>query len=274
MQNMRTRLFMKKHGPALVFSLCLVGAAAFTTVYTLDQAESTKEQEEQTTELEKEARIQDANAAKKARPVEEIAEEEQDARVSGSDLIGEVVENPEDLVKQVTETDEVEETGETASVASSGVEAAAGNIGTVQASVQFSEDSSLDWPVAGNVLLDYSMDGSVFFPTLKVYKYNPALIIGADIGSPVAAAAKGIVDSVKVDEETGTTVAMNIGNGYELTYGQLKEVSVKEGDVVEDGGLIGYVSEPTKYYCEEGSNLYFKLTKDGAPVDPFLFLGE
>ena len=60
----------------------------------------------------------------------------------------------------------------------------------------------------------------------------------------MAAAAKGIVDSVKVDEETGTTVAMNIGNGYELTYGQLKEVSVKEGDVVEDGGLIGYVSEP------------------------------
>ncbi|MFR2187839.1 MAG: peptidoglycan DD-metalloendopeptidase family protein [Blautia sp.] len=270
MQNMRTRLFMKKHGPALVFSLCLVGAAAFTTVYTLDQAESTKEQEEQTTELEKEARIQDANAAKKARPVEETAAEKQDARVSGSDLIGEVVENPEDLVKQVTETDEEEETGETASVASSGVEAAAGNIGTVQASVQFSEDSSLDWPVAGNVLLDYSMDGSVFFPTLKVYKYNPALIIGADIGSPVAAAAKGIVDSVKVDEETGTTVAMNIGNGYELTYGQLKEVSVKEGDVVEDGGLIGYVSEPTKYYCEEGSNLYFKLTKE-EPVDPFLF---
>lgn len=137
--------------------------------------------------------------------------------MSGSDLIGEVVENPEDLVKQVTETDEEEETGETASVASSGVEAAAGNIGTVQASVQFSEDSSLDWPVAGNVLLDYSMDGSVFFPTLKVYKYNPALIIGADIGSPVAAAAKGIVDSVKVDEESGTTVAMNIGNGYELS---------------------------------------------------------
>ena len=87
-------------------------------------------------------------------------------------------------------------------------------VGT-QATVNFSEDSSLDWPVAGNVLLDYSMDGSIFFPTLKVYKYNPALIIGADVGSPVAAAAKGIVDSVKVDEETGTTVSMNIGNGYE-----------------------------------------------------------
>ena len=48
MQNMNTRLFMKKHGAALVFSLCLVGAAAFTTVYTLDQAENTKEQERTT----------------------------------------------------------------------------------------------------------------------------------------------------------------------------------------------------------------------------------
>lgn len=269
MQNMNTRLFMKKHGTALVFSLCLMGAAAFTTVYTLNQAENTKEQVEQTTDLE-EARIQDANAAKNAKPADDTAVDGQDAKVSGSDLVGEVVENPEDLVKNVTGPTVDETVGETASAASTGVQAAVGT----QATVNFSEDSSLDWPVAGNVLLDYSMDGSIFFPTLKVYKYNPALIIGADVGSPVAAAAKGIVDSVKVDEETGTTVSMNIGNGYELTYGQLKEVSVKEGDVVEDGGLIGYVSEPSKYYCEEGSNLYFKLTKDGTPVDPFLFLGE
>ena len=270
MQNMNTRLFMKKHGTALVFSLCLMGAAAFTTVYTLNQAENTKEQVEQTTDLEEEARIQDANAAKKAKPADDTVVDGQDAKVSGSDLVGEVVENPEDLVKNVTGPTVDETVGETASAASTGVQAAVGT----QATVNFSEDSSLDWPVAGNVLLDYSMDGSIFFPTLKVYKYNPALIIGADVGSPVAAAAKGIVDSVKVDEETGTTVSMNIGNGYELTYGQLKEVSVKEGDVVEDGGLIGYVSEPSKYYCEEGSNLYFKLTKDGTPVDPFLFLGE
>ena len=271
MQNMNTRLFMKKHGAALVFSLCLMGAAAFTTVYTLNQAENTKEQVEQTTDLEEEARIQDANAAKNAKPAddsgcgrsgregERFGSRGRSGGKSGGS--GEKCDRAGRRMRTV---------GETASAASTGVQAAGGT----QATVNFSEDSSLDWPVAGNVLLDYSMDGSIFFPTLKVYKYNPALIIGADVGSPVAAAAKGIVDSVKVDEETGTTVSMNIGNGYELTYGQLKEVSVKEGDVVEDGGLIGYVSEPSKYYCEEGSNLYFKLTKDGTPVDPFLFLGE
>ena len=84
MQNMNTRLFMKKHGAALVFSLCLMGAAAFTTVYTLNQAENTKEQVEQTTDLEEEARIQDANAAKNAKPADEAAVDGQDAKVSGS----------------------------------------------------------------------------------------------------------------------------------------------------------------------------------------------
>ena len=65
---------------------------------------------------------------------------------------------------------------------------------------------------------------------------------------------------------------MNLGDGYELIYGQLKEIAVSEGDVVEMGQLLGYVSQPTKYYCEEGCNLYFALEKDGKAADPFLYL--
>lgn len=138
--------------------------------------------------------------------------------------------------------------------------------------IDFTEEDSLVWPSAGTILIDYSMDGSVYFPTLNQYKYNPALIIGSETGNQVLSSAKGIVESVTVDEETGTTVVMNIGNGYKLTYGQLKELAVGEGDVVEAGALIGYVSEPTKYYSTEGSNLYFAMTHDGTAVDPVLFL--
>ena len=273
MQNNKARLFMKKHGAALIFSLCLVGAAAFTTAYTLNHAEKTKEQEEQFTDLEEEARIQDANAAKNAVPKDEAKDdtEREGALVNGSNLVDEIQEDPEDLLSQA------EKESDAADVASSNVEASVGTdtlSGVLSPTVRFSEDSTLDWPVAGNVLLDYSMDGSIFFPTLQVYKYNPALIIGAEVGSPVVAAAKGIVDSIEVNEETGTTVVMNIGDNYHLTYGQLKEVPVSVGDVVEEGAPIGYVSEPTKYYCKEGSNLYFKMTKDDKPVDPFLYLGE
>ncbi|MBS5080381.1 MAG: M23 family metallopeptidase [Clostridiales bacterium] len=142
----------------------------------------------------------------------------------------------------------------------------------IEPTVDFGDNSTLTWPVAGTVLIDYSMDSTVYFKTLNVYKYNPALIIGSEVNGQVLAAAKGIVKSIDVNEETGTTITMNIGNNYELVYGQLKEVPVAVGDVVETGSIIGYVSEPTKYYCEEGSNLFFEMKKDGTPVDPFLYL--
>lgn len=138
--------------------------------------------------------------------------------------------------------------------------------------IAFSNEEALMWPSAGTILIDYSMDGSVYFPTLNQYKYNPALIIGSETGNQVLASARGIVESISIDEETGNTVVLNIGNGYKLTYGQLKEIAVSQGSVVEEGALLGYVSEPTKYYSEEGSNLYFAMTQDGKAVDPVLYL--
>ena len=65
-----------------------------------------------------------------------------------------------------------------------------------------------------------------------------------------------------------------LGDGYTAIYGQLKELNFKTGDTVEAGQVIGYVSEPTKYYSTEGSNLYFELQKDGKPVNPKDFLPE
>lgn len=55
---------------------------------------------------------------------------------------------------------------------------------------------------------------------------------------------------------------MDLGNGYEAIYGQLKEVPVKTGDYVEAKTILGYLSEPTKYYSVEGCNLYFEMRKD------------
>ena len=136
----------------------------------------------------------------------------------------------------------------------------------------FSEDSTLLWPVDGDVILNYSMDKSIYFSTLNQYKYHPAIVISADTGSEVQCAARGKVTQIKVNEETGTTLTMDLGSGYEAIYGQLKEVAVQEGDTVEAGTLLGYVSEPTKYYTLEGSNLYFQLLKDSDPVNPMEFI--
>ena len=136
----------------------------------------------------------------------------------------------------------------------------------------FSAADVLIWPVDGNVLLSYSMDRTVYFSTLDQYKYNPAMIISGEVGAEVQAAAMGEVTSIETDAQTGTTITMTLGSGYEVVYGQLKEVCVKEGQRVLQGDVIGYISEPTKYYSVEGPNLYFQVLKDGEPVNPLEYL--
>ena len=122
--------------------------------------------------------------------------------------------------------------------------------------------------------MSFSMDKTVYFATLDQYKYNPALIISGAAGDNVIAAASGIVKSIDVLPQTGTTVTIDMGNGYECLYGQLKEVPVMTGEYVATGQVIGYLSEPTKYYSLEGCNLYFEMHKDGQPVNPVEYMAE
>lgn len=207
-----------------------------------------------------------------------------------------VKENEEDSVDQAMKTEEREEAKEeTQDVNTSNVEgereineedteetedAEAADSTAVQEQaetkpapdVNFTESSLMEWPVSGEVVLDYNMDNTVYFPTLNVYKLNPAVAISAEAGSPVAAVANGKIISVTENEETGTTLTVDMGNGYQAVYGQLKDVPVKAEEYVSAGSVLGYINEPTKYYSKEGANLYFALKKDGTPLDPMQYL--
>ncbi len=145
------------------------------------------------------------------------------------------------------------------------------------AKLSFKTDDGLAWPVSGNVIMNYSMDHTIYFATLMQYKCNPAIIIDAKVGKEVKSAAKGIVTKIdSKNDETGYTVTVNIGSGYTLTYGQLdkKSVSLKVGDKVEKGAKIGKIAEPTNCYSVEGSNLYFEVMKKDKPVNPMLLLKD
>jgi len=171
-----------------------------------------------------------------------------------------------------TEQETPESTEETADGQSSEGTETENTSASVQPEINFTEDSSMLWPVSGQVVIDYSMDGTTYFSTLDQYKYNSAVVLAAAAGDPVQAAANGNVVSVVENEETGTTVTLDMGNGYQAIYGQLKDLAVTEGQTVESGTVLGYVNDPTKYYVKEGANLYFAMTKDGAAVDPMIYL--
>ncbi len=138
----------------------------------------------------------------------------------------------------------------------------------------FKVDDGLIWPVVGNVIMNYSMDHTIYFATLMQYKCNPAIVIDAEVGSEVKAATDGMITSIAENEETGYTITMAIGDGYNLVYGQLNKdsVSLEVGDAVNEGDVIGTVAEPSKYYSVEGSNLYFQVTANDETVNPMLFL--
>lgn len=134
--------------------------------------------------------------------------------------------------------------------------------------LSFAEENGLVRPVAGEILMHYSMDGSVYFKTLDQYKYNPAVIFSVAEGTQVSACAQGKVIDIFTDAQIGQAVTLDLGNGYHATYGQLRDIGVTLDSYVEAGEIIGFVAGPTKYFSLEGSNLYFKLTKDEAAVNP------
>lgn len=134
--------------------------------------------------------------------------------------------------------------------------------------LNFSDASRMTWPVRGNVLLDYSMDSTIYFPTLEQYQVNPGVVIQAEVSQPVAAPANAKVVAVSANEELGNFLVLDLGNDYLATCGQLKEIQVVENEYLEAGQVMGYVAEPTKYYSVEGSNVYFQLEHAGEKVDP------
>lgn len=189
---------------------------------------------------------------------------------SGSDSMSD---GAKEAAKQETDTENREENREekkenaveTENMESSDQEALST---AMQPALNFTDEDTLVWPISGNILVNYSMDQTIYFPTLDQYKYNPAIVIEAHEGDLITAAAAGKVTSVYEDREIGKAVTMDLGNGYEVTYGQLDNILVSEGSYVAKGDVIAQVASPTRYYSVEGTNVYFKLTKDGVPVNP------
>ena len=138
--------------------------------------------------------------------------------------------------------------------------------------LNFAQTQSMMWPVEGNVLLDYSMDSTIYFPTLEQYKCNSGIVIQGEVSQPVAAPANARVLETGVNEEIGNYLILDLGDEYSLICGQLKEVSAVTGEYLEKGQIMGYVAEPTKYYTVEGPNVFMELRKGEQAMDPLDYL--
>ena len=249
----------------------VVIAAIGTTVYYSSTQENEREQLE--AELAEEMNQETARMEEVADGDLDMETEQEAAEASGiippqkteDPVLGEITE-----VAEIEEEVEQEETEETEAT-----EAPRAQQTTSQTkALHFAPEDGILWPMEGNVIINYSMDSTVYFPTLDQYKYNSAVIIEGEVNDKVYSVAKGKVTSIENDAVTGCTMTVELGDGYQAIYGQLKELNFEVGDYVEAGHVLGFIGEPTKYFSVEGSNLYFELQKDGTPVDPVEFFTE
>ena len=219
-----------------------------------------------TDDLDYDPYFQEANSTQVTNDASETEEQNSDEQTGEETASSETngnkqdEEQPEGMIKEEEEAQE--------SAAEQVAEDTEAIATTIQPILDFTEQDKLVWPIVGDILINYSMDKTIYFPTLDQYKYHPAIVIAASQGETITAAADGRVISVNYDSQLGNTVVMDLGNNYELTYGQLDNITVSEGSYVTTGDIIGSVASPTKYYSTEGANVYFKLTKDGEPVNP------
>lgn len=267
-------LFKKQYIIAGCLVLC--AGVGMTALYSYNQKQEQERLEQQLVENEQyvveETQMQDVSsvippkesvinkAVEDILPIEEGASVEKDTIKDGEEFILDESMLLEDVKVLVDGSSAVDTTEETAK-----------KVAAVTPSLHFPTEEGLLWPMDGNVIMNYSMDATIYHATLDQYKYNPAIIIAGEVNTKVYSVAKGKIVDISQNEVTGTTVTVDLGDGYQAIYGQLKELNFDVGDYLESGHVIGYVSEPTKYYSLEGSNLYFELQKDGEPIDPIVY---
>lgn len=251
---------------AVSSALLLTVAAAGITMYRAGITDPTKENQQEEQQMEEDTSLSEMAQTEVGDELpEEIADVNTDQAVAeNTEQIAVSDENPETVDMEESNTGMITEDVQESPTEETIAEAAP--------VLNFSDESTILWPVSGEILIDYSMDATTYFPTLDQYKYNEAVMLGAAVGDPVQAAATGTVLSIYENEETGSTMTVDLGNGYQAVYGQLKDINAAVGQTIEAGTIIGYIDDPTKYYVKEGANLYFAMNKDEIPVDPMVYM--
>lgn len=124
-------------------------------------------------------------------------------------------------------------------------------------------------PVKGRIIKKFGEQIDLYTDKKKPHK---GIDILAPLKSPVVSSGKGVVKEVSHNRGKGLFVEISHQSGFISSYCHLLNSTVKKGDRVGRGSLIGYVGQsgraPYPY-------LYYEIRKDTVYLDPenFIFRG-
>jgi murein DD-endopeptidase MepM/ murein hydrolase activator NlpD len=102
-------------------------------------------------------------------------------------------------------------------------------------------------------------------PILHVRRAHLGVDYAAPSGTPVSAAADGVVSEAGWMGGYGRTVEIRHANGYETLYGHLSRTFVRRGQRVTQGARIGSVGATG---LATGPHLDYRMSRNGQFVDP------
>ncbi len=124
------------------------------------------------------------------------------------------------------------------------------------------------WPVVGRLESGF---GSRSDPFSGEGARHPGLDIGAPLGTPVKAAADGIVIQAGWSGGYGRCVVIDHGNGYQTWYGHLSKIDAIEGQEIRQGDILGNVGMTGR---ATGPHLHYEVRVHSTPVNPYRFLAH
>ena len=115
--------------------------------------------------------------------------------------------------------------------------------------------------------------GSTFGWRIDPFTGTSALHSGLDYsaepGTPIFAAAGGVVVTQEFHPQYGNMVEIDHGNDLVTRYGHSSRVNVRKGDLIKRGQKIAEVGNSGR---STGYHLHFEVLVQGVPQDPIKFL--
>jgi murein DD-endopeptidase MepM/ murein hydrolase activator NlpD len=123
-------------------------------------------------------------------------------------------------------------------------------------------------PLIGEIVTT-SPFGIRMHPLLRRLAIHTGLDLRGDLGEPVRATATGKVTIAGRQGGYGNMVEISHGGGLVTRFGHLSEISVKLGQVVLIGEMVGRIGSTGR---STGPHLHYETRANGEPVDPQKFL--
>lgn len=117
--------------------------------------------------------------------------------------------------------------------------------------------------------------GSGFGSRLDPFSGQMAMHAGLDFaaptGTPIKAAAGGVVSAAEYNAAFGNMLVIDHGNGLQTLYAHASKMEVRIGEIVRKGQQIAQVGSTGR---STGAHLHFEVHVNGTPQNPARFLSR